>query len=135
MKSLRSALDHDPRMAGAAYNLGVIAEATNKAEAARWCLKAYTIEPESRKYAHAVAFYQRESGDLTGAAATLREWLASHPLDGEAVLELGLTYEKHGDRSAAQSLYRSALEKMQIPSDQRAAIAGELRRLDASTGH
>lgn len=106
VKSLRAALEFDPRMAGAAYNLGVIAGATNKAEVARWCLRAHRIEPESGKYAHALAFYQRESGDLASAVATLRKWLDDHPLDGQAVLQLGLTHEQRGDRAAAGLLYR-----------------------------
>ena len=134
VKSLHAALEADPHMAGAAYNLGVIAGASNKAEAARWCLKAYSIEPESGKYAHALAFYQRESGDLTSAVGTLRKWLDGHPLDAEAVLELGLTYEKRGNRAAAVLLYRSAIENERIPRDQRMLIARELRRLGASTG-
>ena len=133
VKSLRSALEFDPRMAQAAYNLGVIAGASNKAEAVRWCLKAYTIEPGSGKYAHALAFYQRESGDLASAVATLRKWLDGHPLDAEAVLELGLTYVKRGDRAAALSLYRSALANERIPDDQRTVIAREVQRLGAST--
>jgi len=132
VKSLRGALELDPRMAAAAYNLGVIAGATSKAEAARWCLRAHGIEPESGKYAHALAFYQRESGDFASAVATLRKWLDGHPLDGEAVLELGLTHEKRGDRAATVLLYRSAVANERIHDDQRAAIARELRRLGAS---
>jgi tetratricopeptide (TPR) repeat protein len=132
VKSLRGALEFDPRMAAAAYNLGVIAGAASKAEAARWCRRAHMIEPESGKYAHALAFYQRESGDLASAVATLRKWLDGHPLDGQAVLELGLTHEKRGDRAAAVLLYRSAVANERIHDDQRAAIARELRRLGAS---
>ena len=51
VKSLRRLSRPDPHMAAAAYNLGVIAGATSKAEAARWCCKAYSLEPESGKYA------------------------------------------------------------------------------------
>jgi tetratricopeptide (TPR) repeat protein len=133
VKSLKAALEFDPRMAGAAYNLGVIAGATNKAEAARWCLKAYSIDPYSSKYVHALAFYQRESGNLTSAAATLRKWLDDHPHDGDAVLELGFTYRKQGDHAAAEKLYRWAVANERIPGGQRAAIAGELQRLGASS--
>ncbi len=132
VKSLHTALELDPRMAAAAYNLGVIAGATSKAEAARWCKRAHGIEPESGKYTHALAFYQRESGDLASAVATLRTWLDGHPLDVESVLELGLTHEKRGDRAAAVLLYRSAVANERIPHDQRAAVARELRRLDAT---
>ena len=64
-------------MAGAAYNLGVIAGATNKAEAARWCLRAHRIKPESGKYAHALAFYQRESGDRAAAGLLYRSAVAN----------------------------------------------------------
>jgi len=132
VKSLLAALELDPRMAAAAYNLGVIAGATSKAEAVRWCKRAYGIEPESGKYAHALAFYQRESGDLASAVATLKTWLDGHPLDVEAVLELGLTHEKRGDRAAAVLLYRSAVANERIPRDQRAAVARELQRVGAS---
>ncbi len=62
----------------------------------------------------------------------LRKWLDGHPLDGEAVLELGLTHEQRGDRAAAGLLYRSAVANEGIPNDQRAAIARELRRLGVS---
>ncbi len=129
VKSLRDALRSDPHMAAAAYNLGVIAGATSKAEAARWCLQAYQIEPDSGKYAHALAFYQRESGNAASAIATLRKWLDTHPLDTEAILELGLTYAKRGDLDAARLLYRSSLSNERIPGDQRNAIARELQHL------
>ncbi len=133
MKSLRSALQSDPHMAAAAYNLGVIAGATSKAEAARWCLKAHQIEPDSGKYARALAFYQRESGDPASAIATLRQWLDAHPLDAEAILELGLTHARRGDRAAAETLYRSAVANERLPGEQRAAIARELERLGGSS--
>ena len=132
VKSLHAALANDPHMAAAAYNLGVIAGATSKFEATRWCLKAYQIEPDSTKYAHALAFYQRESGDLPSAVATLRKWLDAHPLDAEAIVELGLTYQKSGDRQAAGQLYRAAMANERISGDQRNAIAQELQRLGAS---
>ena len=117
VKSLRTALANDPHMAAAAYNLGVIAGATSKTEAARWCLKAFQIEPDSAKYARALAFYQRESGDFSSAVATLRKWLDAHPLDAEAIVELGLSYQKSGDRQAAGQLYRAAMANERIPGD------------------
>ena len=51
----------------------------------------------------ALAFYQRESGDRVSAIATC-QWLDAHPLDAEAILDLGLTHARRGDRAAAETL-------------------------------
>src|SRR5208283_4805621 len=117
---LRRALKVEPNNASALFNLGLLLAETGRTADAVKSLRG------------ALAFYQRESGDLASAVATLRKWLDGHPLDGEAVLELGLTHEKRGDRAAAVLLYRSAVANERIHDDQRAAIARELHRLGAS---
>ena len=49
-------------MAAAAYNLGVILGEKNLDEAIAWCRKAHELRPADPKYAHTLAFYQRQEG-------------------------------------------------------------------------
>ncbi|WP_148594613.1 ammonia-forming cytochrome c nitrite reductase subunit c552 [Aquisphaera giovannonii] len=128
-KSLRAAIGRDPHLAAAAYNLGVLAASRDKAEAVRWCRKALDIEPTSTKYAHALAFYQQDAGDLPAAAKTLGDWLSSHPADADAIAALGSLHERRGDRAAAARLYREASANPAIPAEVRSSMAAELRRL------
>ncbi len=128
-KALRAALKADPQMAAAAYNLGVIISRKNGAEAVQWCRKAHQLQPDDPKYAHALAFYQRQYGDRAGAVTTLRQWLDHHPQDVEGILLLGQIYEDQNDLDAARAAYRTALDKEGLPPAQRAAVAAQLRRL------
>ena len=46
-----AALKADPRMAAAAFNLGVLCGKERIGEALKWCRKAYELQPDSAKYA------------------------------------------------------------------------------------
>jgi Flp pilus assembly protein TadD len=129
-QALRTALKTDPKMAAAAYNLGVIVARKNVAEAVTWCRQAHQLEPDDPKYVQSLAFYQRQGGDRPGAIATLKPWLARHPLDVDACLLLGQVYEEQGDRAAAAGLLRETLGKEGLPAPQRAALARALEALE-----
>ena len=72
-RELKEAFRLDPKMAPAAYNLCILTGKDRPAEALSWCRKAVQLHPQEPKYAYTLAFYQKEQGDLKGAAATLQK--------------------------------------------------------------
>ena len=126
---LRTALKTDPRMASAAYNLGVIVSKKNPAEGLHWCRLAYQLQPNERKYVDTLVFYQRQSGDGAGAAATLSRWVSHHPADIQASLALGQLHEDLGDRPSAERVYRQALRIPGLPAEAQTVLSQAIRRL------
>jgi len=133
-QSLRAALKSDPQMAAAAYNLGVILAKKDVGEAVAWCQKALAMRPSDAKYAHTLAFFQRQKGDLEGAVDTLRKAIQRHPSFVDAYLLLGQIYEETRDRKAAEALYREALGKEGLSQEDRAVLTVKLRGLSAAGG-
>lgn len=127
--ALRAALKADPKMAAAAYNLGVIVAKTDMAEGLSLCRRAHELEPDDPKYAGSLAFYQRQAGDKAGAVATLKAWLARHPLDLDNRLLLAQLHAEQGDRAAARALLQEALGRPGLPDPQRQALAQALAAL------
>lgn len=130
--ALRAALKADPKMAPAAYNLGVIVARGNAAEGVGFCRQAHQLEPDDSKYANALAFYQNQAGDRSGAVATLRPWLSAHPLDLDARLLLSQLLAEQGDRAAARALLQEALARPDLPGPQREAVSQALAGLGSS---
>jgi Flp pilus assembly protein TadD len=78
-RELKEAFRLDPKMAPAAYNLCILIAKDRPAEALSWCRRGAALNPQEPKYAYTLAFYQKEQGDLKGAVATLKEFLAQRP--------------------------------------------------------
>jgi len=133
-QALRAALKADPQMAAAAYNLGVIVAKRDVGEAIVWCRKATELRPSEPRYAHTLAFFQRQKGDLEGAMTTLREAIRRHPISADAHLLLGEIYEKAGDPKAAEALYREALGKEGFSQEERAILMRRLQGLSEAGG-
>jgi tetratricopeptide (TPR) repeat protein len=125
----RAALKSDPQMAAAAYNLGVILAKKDVGEAVLWCQKALAMRPSDPKYAHTLAFFQRQKGDLEGAVDTLRKAIRRNPSFVDAYLLLGQIYEETRDLKAAEALYREALGKEGLSQEERAVLTVKLRGL------
>jgi len=132
-QALRLALKSDPRMAAAAYNLGVIVAKKNLDEALLWCRKAHELRPDDPKYAHTLAFYQREKGDTQSAIQLLREVIRRQPAYLDAYLLLADIYEGKGDNKAAAEVYREALKRQEVPPAAKRQLEAKLLSLERAT--
>lgn len=130
-QTLRTALKADPQMAAAAYNLGVILGKKNLDEAIAWCAKAHELRPNDSKYAHTLAFYQRQKGNTDEAVALLRQVLQREPTYWDAYLLLGEIYEARRDLPAAAAVYGDALKTDQLPPELRRPLEAKLRAIES----
>ena len=78
-RELKEAFRLDPKLAPAAYNLCILTAKDRPEEALSWCRRAVALNPQEPKYAFTLAFYQKEQGDLQGAAATLKDLMRDAP--------------------------------------------------------
>jgi tetratricopeptide (TPR) repeat protein len=86
---LKKALEADPQMAQAAYNLCVIIAKDRINEAVTWCRKASDLRPQDAKYAYTLAFYLNQKGDRTEAVRILEPIVEKYPKykDAEILLK------------------------------------------------
>jgi tetratricopeptide (TPR) repeat protein len=126
---LKEAFRLDPKLAPAAYNLCVLMAKDRPKEALSWCRKAAAINPQEPKYAFTLAFYQKEQGDLQGAAATLKDLITKRPGFPDGYLLLAEVQAQQGERPQAQDVLRQALKQKNLPPQDRARIAGALQKL------
>jgi tetratricopeptide (TPR) repeat protein len=129
-QALRTALKSDPQMASAAYNLGVILAKKDIEEALTWCGKACQLRPDEPKYAHTLAFFQRQKGDKEAAVRTLRQSIARHQADLDCYLLLGDIYEDKGDLKAAVGVYSEALRREGLPAAVQQQLQAKIRAMD-----
>jgi tetratricopeptide (TPR) repeat protein len=128
-RELKEALRLDPKMAPAAYNLCVLAIKDRPAEALSWCRKAVALNPREPKYAYTLAFYQKEQGDLKGAAATLQDLVSQRPDFTNGYLLWAQIYVQQGDRPQAEAVLRRAQQVEGLPPRDRARVAAMLQSL------
>jgi Tfp pilus assembly protein PilF len=115
--NLKLALKIEPQMAEAAYNLCVITARDRLDAALPWCRKAADLKPHEPRYASTFAYYQRNSGDISGAIGTLEGLISRYPGYRDAWLLLAEIYVQQGKRAEATQLYRRALAAPEL-SDQ-----------------
>ena len=127
-KQLTEAFTSDPQMAGAAYNLCVMTAADRPAAALEWCRKAAELRPQEARYAWALAFHQRQGGDIAAAVSTLESLLSRSPAYPDAYLLLADSYEQQGKKDAAAMTWRRALAVPGMPQRARRYFT---ERLDA----
>jgi len=136
-KYLKEAFKLDPQMAGAAFNLCVLIAPDRPVEAQDWCKKAVTLRPQEPKYAYTQAFYQRESDDLSGAAATLETLIRRVPTYADAYLLLADIYLQQGKKTDAVRIYNSALAEQGISPKAKEIVKSQLEKVqrpDSRTG-
>ena len=131
-RGARAALQADPRMAEAAYNLGILLGKDRVDEAVQLCRKAYELRPENPKYGYTLAFYLNQKGDLAGAARVLQDTLFRQPGCGDAYKLLGEIYTRQGQKEKAAGMYLQALRSKSLPESDRARIGAKLQELAAS---
>jgi tetratricopeptide (TPR) repeat protein len=114
-QALRKAIKADPQMHQAAYNLGVIMGNKNLDQAIEWCEKAHQLRPNEPKYAHTLAFYERQKGNIDRAIELLRQVIRNDPRYWDSYLLLGQIYEDRREFQNAAAVYRQALKMEQLP--------------------
>lgn len=129
--ALRTAVRTDPQMAAAAYNLGVLLGRKDPGEALLWCEKAHTLRPSEPEYAHALAYFRWQAGDIEGAIRLLREVVTSAPRFVDAYLLLGQILDEQGDYSAAGAVYREALKWDSLPPQRRQQLETKARAAES----
>jgi len=129
--ALRRSLSIDPDNAAAAYNLGVMLAEESLDEAIEWCTRAAELRPEGARYAFTVAFYQRQSGDLSGAVATLEKAIRNLPGEVNLYMLLGEIHEEAGRLESASALYRKGMVDEAMPPQARYALQQKLQSLEA----
>jgi tetratricopeptide (TPR) repeat protein len=128
-KALRAAFNADPQMAAAALNLGVLCGKARIDEAVQWCRKAYDLQPDNAKYAHTLAFFLREKGELDRAIEILRDLIGRQTPELDAYLLLGDIYEGKGDKREAAAVYRQALTIPGLPPGLQGHLQAKVKTL------
>jgi Tfp pilus assembly protein PilF len=128
-QALRTALKSDPQLAAAAYNLGVVLSKRDLDEAVAWCQKAHDLRPDDPKYAHTLAFYQRQNGNAETAVELLREVIRHEPRYLDAYLLLADILEERRELTAAAAVYRQALRIGQLPQSVRTQLEAKVHEL------
>ena len=131
-QALRKALKTDPQMHQAAYNLGVLLAYRNLDQALDWCEKAHWLRPNDPKYAHTLAFYKRQKGDIDGAVELLRQVIGRDPLYWDSYLLLGQIYEDRRDPQNAAAVYGQALKTEQLPQSLRRQLEAKMRAMESA---
>jgi tetratricopeptide (TPR) repeat protein len=130
--ALRKALKADPQMHQAAYNLGVLLGDKNLDQAVEWCEKAHQLRPNEAKYAHTLAFYERQKGHIDRAVELLQQVIRNDPRYWDSYLLLGQTYEDRREFQNAAALYRQALKMDQLPSLLRKQLEAWLKEIESA---
>ncbi len=119
----RAAVEADPTLAPAAYNLCVILADGDVNEAIRWCRRAAELRPEDPRYAYTLAFYLQQSGATEDAVTGLERLIVAHRGHADAWMLLGSLYERSGRLDDAQALYTAGSGNDQLPPDVRQRFA------------
>jgi tetratricopeptide (TPR) repeat protein len=129
-KYLQAAFKADPQLAGAAFNLCILTAPDRPAEAQEWCRKAVALRPREPKYAYTLAFYQRESDNAAGAAATLEALISRMPAYPDAYLLLADIYEEQGKKPEVVKLYQRALAVEGLAPKAKEFIRSQLEKVE-----
>ncbi len=109
-KRFQSALDADPKLAEAEFNIGLLHERQGKLdEAAKRYRSALERKPSLKEAAINLAVLSQNRGDLPGAIAIYQKVLVSHPGDAISRAHLAEIFRQSGDHDKALQLARQAL--------------------------
>ncbi|HZI06897.1 MAG TPA: adventurous gliding motility TPR repeat lipoprotein GltE [Archangium sp.] len=109
-RKFKAALDADPNLAEADYNLGVLAERQgNTQEAISRYQAALKKKPTLRQASENLAVMAQNAGDIAGAVSIYQGILKIYPDDGNARARLAEIYRQTGDHEKAMELSRAAL--------------------------
>ncbi|HLL54298.1 MAG TPA: adventurous gliding motility TPR repeat lipoprotein GltE [Myxococcaceae bacterium] len=109
-KRFQAALDADPKLAEAEFNIGVLAERQGKLdEAQKRYRSALERKPSLKEAAINLAVLAQNRGDTPGAIAMYQKVLAAHPRDALSRAHLAEIFRQSGDHEKALELARQAL--------------------------
>jgi tetratricopeptide (TPR) repeat protein len=109
-RKFRAALEADPNLAEADYNLGVIAERQGKKDEAKgWYQSALKKKPSLRQASENLAIMAQNAGDIPSAVALYQDVLKRYPDDAASRARLGEIYRLTGDHDKAMEFARAAL--------------------------
>jgi tetratricopeptide (TPR) repeat protein len=109
-RKFKTALDADPNVAEAEYNLGVIAERQgNMQEAIARYQAALKKKPTLRQASENLAVIAQNAGDIAGAVSIYQGILKIYPDDANSRARLAEIYRQTGDHDKAMELSRAAL--------------------------
>jgi len=126
---LLRALDSDPSLAIAAYNLAILTGEEDAEGAVRWAAWAFSVQPGNPDYAYTLAYYLDRAERSDEAIPVLASVLEARPAHAGACLLLGRIYEERGDAAAAAAVYRQALETPALAAEPRRVIEQRLASL------
>ncbi len=89
------------------------------------------MRPDDPKYAHTLAFYQRQKGNDAQAVELLRQIIQREPLYLDAYLLLGEIYEGRRDFAKAAAVYGDALRMEQLPAALRSQWEAKVREIES----
>jgi tetratricopeptide (TPR) repeat protein len=128
-QSLRAALKADPRLAGAAYALGILVSQRHTSEAVDLFREAARLEPGEARYSYALAYAWLQHGNSGAAAQCLTTLIASQPAYLDAYKLLGAIHERASDIAAARRVYAAALLRPELSVNERPFFESRLRAL------
>jgi tetratricopeptide (TPR) repeat protein len=111
----RAALAGDPRMAQAAYNLGILLAQQNRSEGLEWCRKAAELEPETGAYAYTYAFFLVQDKKMQEAVDVLTESLKVVPEYADSRFLLANLYQQQGEIVKARQVYLQMMKNESLP--------------------
>jgi len=109
-RKFKAALEADPNLAEAEYNLGVIAERQGKKDEAKgWYQSALKKKPSLRQASENLAVMAQNAGDIPGAVTLYQDVLKRYPDDAASRARLAEIYRQTGDHEKAMGFARAAL--------------------------
>jgi tetratricopeptide (TPR) repeat protein len=128
-ESFRAALNSDPSMASAAYNLSILLAKERLNEAIAWGQKAYLMQPDT-EYGYSLASLMKKDGNGDGALEVLRQVIGSDKVFADAYLLMGEIYENRGKKREAKAIYQQGLAVDGLSEKGRIKISRRLNSLD-----
>ena len=128
-ESFRAALNNDPSMASAAYNMSILLTKERLNEAVAWGQKAYLMQPET-EYGYSLAILMKKDGNWDGALEVLRQVIGSDRAFADAYLLMGEIYENRGKKREAKAIYQQGLAVDGLLEKDRNKIARRLNSLN-----
>jgi tetratricopeptide (TPR) repeat protein len=109
-RKFKAAMEADPNLAEADYNLGVISERQGKKdEAKNWYRSALKKKPSLRQASENLAVMAQNEGDVAGAVTLYQDVLKRYPDDAASRARLAEIYRQTGNHERALEFARGAL--------------------------
>lgn len=129
--ALRAAVAADATLAVGHYNLCALLLRDRAREAAASCARASALRPDSSRYAYALGFALRRSGDAPGAVSALEAHLRRGPSDAAPYVLLATIHEERGQLRKALETCRRGAENPALPERDRRALRQRMDELGA----